>query len=306
MATNKHRIHITSKTFCNSPELIEKLHQLEYEPLLWDHQEALEVFLRDARWLILGTEKLHQDLIMRLEHLKGISKYGVGTDNIDFEALEKKNIKIALHPGTNRLAVAEYALGLLLSGLHQIFRTSQNLKNQVWDKNGGKNLSQKTIGIIGYGHVGQEFIRLLSPFHCNILVNEIDPKKIAEAPKQLRFETLETVLTHSDAVSLHIPLTDVSRSLINQATLALMKKDSILINTSRGEIVHHADMLAHLAGNKSFQYLADTHTPEPYDGEMLRFENFIGTPHSAGNSHEAIKLMGEAAIQGIDKLIKMR
>lgn len=303
MEINKERIHITSRSFCQSQELISRLKSLGYEPILWNQQEQLHSFLKEARWLIVGTERIDKSLLEGLPSLKGISKYGVGTDNLDFKALTELNIKIALHPGTNRLAVAEYALGLLLNGLHKIHKTSSRLKQSSWQKDGGQNLSTKSIGIIGLGNVGSELVRLLSPFNCHILVHEIDPFKKNVKNSNLHFVNFETVLTNSHAVSLHLPLTPDSFSLINERTLKLMKPDSILINTSRGELVQHDDMLNHLKMNKDFQYLADTHVPEPYLGEMLLLENFLGTPHSAGNSAEAIQLMGLAAIEGINNLI---
>jgi D-3-phosphoglycerate dehydrogenase len=280
--------------------LVSQLAALGITPILWDQQEPLEIFLRNAEWLIVGTEKIDQNLIGKMPQLKGISKYGVGTDNLDLDFLEKSPIKLALNPGTNRMAVAEYAMSFLLTGMHLMHITSMKLRQNIWHKDGGQNLSLKTVGIVGFGHVGQELARLLTPFNCQLLVNELDQSKhVGNA----RFVDLKTVLRESHAVSLHVPYTSQTKHLINQQALDLMKTNSILVNTSRGGIVDHDAMLSHLKKTPHFQYLADTHSPEPYHGKMIELENFMGTPHSAGNSTEAIQAMGEAAIAGVKKLI---
>jgi phosphoglycerate dehydrogenase-like enzyme len=298
---NKTLIHITSKSFCKSTALVSQLKALGMTPILWDQQEPLEFFLRNAEWLIVGTEKIDQFLIGKMPQLKGISKYGVGTDNLDLDFLESSPIQLALNPGTNRVAVAEYALSFLLTGMHLMHTTSMKLKQKIWHKDGGQNLSLKTVGIIGFGHVGQELARLLAPFNCQLLVNELDESKYVG---NVSFVDLKTVLKESHAVSLHIPFTSQTKHLINKQALDQMRTNSILVNTSRGGIVDHDAMLSHLKLNPHFQYLADTHSPEPYDGKMVELENFMGTPHSAGNSIEAIQAMGEAAIDGMRKLLE--
>lgn len=300
---NKTVVHITSNSFCKSTILVSQLTALGTTPVLWDQQQPLEIFLKDAKWLIVGTERIDKILLTKIPQLQGISKYGVGTDNIDLDFIRNSSIHLELHPGTNRLAVAEYALSFILTGMHLIHMTSLKLRKKIWHKNGGQNLSFKTVGIIGFGHVGQELARLLAPFNCKLLVNEIDQTKHVTNDKNVSFVDLTTLLQDSHAVSIHVPLTSQTRNLINQQTLKLMKINSVLVNTSRGEIVDHDEMIKHLERNAEFQYLADTHTPEPYQGKMVELENFIGTPHSAGNSSEAILEMGQAAITGMKKLL---
>lgn len=301
---NKAVVHITSQTFCKSAELVSQLCALGITPVLWDQSEKLEIFLKDAKWIIVGTEKINQSLIAHTPHLRGISKYGVGTDNLDLDFLTSRQILVSLHPGTNRLAVAEYALSFLLTGMHHMHETSAKLKQKIWQKDGGQNLSTKTVGIIGFGHVGQELVRLLKPFNCKILVNEIDQAKCFHPDDSIQFVDLTTALKDSNAVSLHIPLTSQTRELINEDSLKQMKTNSVLVNTSRGEIINEPAMISHLKNHPYFQYLADTHTPEPYFGQLIELENFLGTPHSAGNSKEAILEAGKAAIMGIKKIIK--
>jgi phosphoglycerate dehydrogenase-like enzyme len=301
---NKTVVHVTSKSLCKSQELIFQLTALGTTPMLWDQVEPLEIFLKDAKWLIVGTEKINQHLLEKIPTLKGISKYGVGTDNLDLDYLAESSIQLALHPGTNRVAVAEYALSFLLTGMHLMHTTSMKLRQNIWHKNGGQNLSLKTVGIIGFGNVGQELARLLAPFNCQLLVSEIDKSKHVTSTNNIRFVDLKTLLQESHAISLHIPLTSLTRNLINKQSLEQMKTNSVLVNTSRGDIVDENAMVKHLEGNTSFQYLADTHTPEPYQGKMVEFDNFMGTPHSAGNSTEAILAMGKAAIAGMKKLLK--
>jgi D-3-phosphoglycerate dehydrogenase len=148
---------------------------------------------------------LTSDLLDKLPDLKIIAKYGVGLDNIDIEACNSRNIKIGWTGGVNRRSVAEMALGFMLALSRNLYITSTQLKQGFWNKNGGSQLTGKTIGIIGAGYIGRELIELLRPFNCKILVNDIiDISNLNVG--NIFVSDKKTIYLNSDIISLHTPL----------------------------------------------------------------------------------------------------
>jgi len=137
------------------------------------NQDELIAYIKDADAVIVGLEPINVDVLEACPNLKMISKYGVGLNNIDLEACKERNIAIGWTGGVNKLSVAEMALGFMLMFSRNLFMTSNELKSGTWNKSGGFQLSGKTVGIVGVGHIGKELIRLLEPFGCKILVNDI-------------------------------------------------------------------------------------------------------------------------------------
>ena len=131
--------------------------------------DELVKFLYNAEAVIVGLELINEELLNKLPNLKFISKYGVGLNNIDLEACKNHNIGVGWTPGINKRSVAEMTLGFMLSLVRNLYLTSNQLKTFSWNKNGGFQLSNKTIGIIGLGNIGKELVKLLKPFDCNIL-----------------------------------------------------------------------------------------------------------------------------------------
>ena len=122
---------------------------------------------------IIGLEHINENILKNLPSLKFISKYGVGLDNIDLKACEKYNVQIGWTQGLNIVSVAEIVIGYMLSLSRNIYLTSNMLKKNIWLKDGGNELSGKTVGIIGLGNIGQKVVEFLKPFNCTILVNDI-------------------------------------------------------------------------------------------------------------------------------------
>jgi phosphoglycerate dehydrogenase-like enzyme len=260
-------------------------------------ENELVNYYKDADAIIVGLEKITPEILDQLPNLKIIAKYGVGLDNIDLEACNKRNIKIGWTGGVNKRSVAEMALGFMLSLFRNLHTTSNQLKNGVWNKNGGIQLSGKTIGIIGAGNIGKELIEILAPFNCNILVNDIiDLKNIVN--NMVKRVEKDTIFLESDLISIHTPLNRETSNLINLEVFKKMKETAFLINTARGGIVNEQDLKFALKNKLIAGAAIDVYDIEPpIDLELLQLPNLICTPHTGGNANEAVLAMGMSAIE---------
>ena len=260
-------------------------------------ENELVKFYKDADGIIVGLEKITPEILDQLPNLKIIAKYGVGLDNIDLDACFERNIKIGWTGGVNKRSVAEMALGFMLGLCRNLYTTSNQLKNGVWNKNGGIQLSEKTIGIIGAGNIGKELIEILKPFNCKILVNDIVEIKNIEN-NMVKTVSKDTIFNESDIISIHTPLNNETKNLFNLEVFKKMKETSFLINTARGGIVNEQDLKYTLRNNLIAGAALDVYNVEPpIDEELLQLPNLICTPHTGGNANEAVLAMGISAIE---------
>ena len=297
----KNKIVVVSRTFSNTPELVSELEKNFTEVKLNKIEklegDKLSEFISNAEGAIVALEKIDMNILSKCPNLKIIAKYGVGLDNINQDACLKNNVKIGWTGGVNKLSVAEMSIGFMLSLSRNLFKTSLELKNGKWDKNGGFNLSGKTVGIIGVGNVGKEVVRLLKPFNCSILVNDIIDQKDYYKKEGLREVSKEEMYSQSDIITLHVPLTKETKSLINSMVFDHMKPGSIIINTARGFIVDLISLKKALVSGKIGGAAIDVYDEEPpNDKELLLLDNLICTPHIGGNSKESVIAMGMSAI----------
>ena len=263
-------------------------------------------YIADANAIIVGLDDIDKEILDNCKNLKIVAKYGVGLDNIDVDGCKEKNIAIGWSGGVNRLAVAEMTLGLMFALIKNLFLTSNQLKNGIWNKSGGFNLSGKTIGIIGVGFIGKELIKLLKPFNCKILVNDIINQNEYYKANNLIESSKENIFKGADIITIHTPLTKETKYLINKKNISLIKKSSFIINTARGAIVNQNDLKDALQNHLIAGSALDVYEIEPpIDKEFLKLENLISTPHIGGNSKEAIELMGFSAIKHLKEFFKI-
>jgi len=301
------KIAVTSPSFSRNETLTQELYSLFPESkinkngLNLDGKELIE-FIKDAEGIIVGLERINQDVIAECPNLKIISKYGVGLDNLDIEYCKRMNISIGWTPGVNRLSVAEMSLAFMLMLVRKLFVTSLQLKNGFWNKDGGANLSGKVVGIIGVGNIGKELIRLLKPYNCKVLVNDIIDQRSYYEKNSLTESTKEDIYRNADFISIHTPLTTLTKYMINRNVFLSMKKTAFLINTARGSIVKSDDLKWALQNNVIAGAAIDVYEDEPpKDKEMLCLPNLICTPHIGGNSLESVLAMGRSAIRHLQK-----
>lgn len=260
-------------------------------------------FLRGADKAIIALEKVNEPILAELPKLKLISKYGVGLDNIYFEDLRNHNVKLAWRGGVNKRSVAELALHFILGTVRGSFHSHHDIQSGNWYQFKGFNLTGKTVGIIGLGHVGQELVPMLKPFNVKILAYDIhDRLEYCNSHGVTQVSKIETLLTESDVISVHVPHTSKTNMLLNKETIALMKNGVFLVNTARGGIVDEEALLEALTEKKIASAAFDVFKEEPFTNDVLKkLHNFYFTSHIGGSSIESIHAMGLAAIEGLDQ-----
>lgn len=259
-------------------------------------------FVGSAPAVIAGTERFDAGVLPQLPGLKFISKYGVGLDNIDADLCAKQGVKIGWTGGVNRVSVAEMTLGFMLGLMRNLYPSASALSAGNWDKRGGRQLSGKTIGIIGAGYIGKEVVRLLAPFKCEILLNDIVDVSDFCAQSAATHVSKELLYERADVVSLHVPLTPDTTHLIDDKVLWKMKPDAFLINTCRGNVVDESALKAALLNKRIAGAALDVYAHEPpSDREFLSLNTLFCTPHIGGNALEAVLAMGNSAIAHLEQ-----
>jgi len=263
--------------------------------------DTLVAFARGRRKLITGLERVDEYILSALPELEVISKYGVGTDTLDKDALIRHGIRLGWTGGVNRRSVAELALSFMIALLRHVPATSLEIRAGGWKNRMGRQLSGRTVGIIGCGHIGKDLAVLLRAFDCTVLAHDILDFPAFYAAHQVEPVGLDALLRRADIVTLHVPLDRTTRDLLHAGRLAQMKEDALLINTARGGLVDEAALKTMLASGRLAGAAFDVFATEPpTDGELLRLPNFLATPHIGGSSEEAVLNMGRAAIVGLD------
>lgn len=295
------KICVSTVAFSNNNKLVNELKNFFTNVVVNEKgiripENELADFYQDAEGIIVGLEKITPELLDQLPKLKIIVKYGVGLDNIDIDECKKRDIQIGWTGGVNKRSVAEMALGFMLALTRNLYITSNQLKNNIWNKNGGFQLTGKTIGIIGVGNIGKELIEITKPFNCNLLLNDVQDINILNYKNALIVDK-DRIYNEADFISIHTPLTKETENLINSEVLKRMKGTSFLINTSRGGIVNERDLKYALKNGIIAGAAIDVYDLEPpNDLELLNLPNLICTPHTGGNAEEAVLAMGLSAI----------
>lgn len=296
------KVVATAPAFCESALLRAELSRLFPNSEFNDKgcylpESELIEFLKNADAAVVGRDPINEKVLTALPRLKIIAKYGVGLDNVDREALRRHHVALGWTPGVNRLSVAELTLCFMIGLYHKAFSGGDLLKRQIWRKDGGRQLTGKTVGIVGCGHVGAEVIRLLAPFNCRILVRDILDKSEFSRTHGAEEVGFEDLIRRSDIVSLHVPLTEQTQNMIDEKVLSRMKSSAFLINTSRGEVVDQPALKKALQKETLAGAALDVFAEEPpRDAEFLACPNLMVTPHIGGNAVEAVEAMGLAAI----------
>lgn len=293
-------IKVTAESFIKNPELCAELSARFPQAVFWDRSTDLYSFCADAETLLVGREVIDEAFLQACPRVKCVAKYGVGLDNVDLDACKTRGVHIGWTAGVNKTSVAELSLAFMLGAAHNVFATGTALKNGEWIKNGGTQLSQKTVGIIGVGNVGKELVRLLHPFGCHILVNDIVDQHEYYGLNNLFERSKEQIYAEADFVSLHVPLTSATFHLIGEKALARFKPHAYLINTCRGAVVDQEALKTALLNEKIAGALLDVFETEPcVDMELLQHPRLFATPHIGGNAREAVLAMGRSAMAHI-------
>lgn len=264
--------------------------------------DSLVEFLKGHQKAIVALEKVDAVLLKQLPELNVISKYGVGLDMIDMQAMKKYGVKLGWTGGVNRRSVSELVISFAIALLRHVPASHREVLSGTWRQHIGGHLSGRTVGIIGCGLIGKDLVKLLQPFNCQILVNDI--RNYDDFYKQYNIKSVEKdeLLAKSDVVTLHTPLDYSTINMLTAERLSLMKSDAILINAARGGLIDEVALKHMLMNGRLGGAALDVFSIEPpEDRELLELPNFIVTPHIGGSAHEAILEMGRAAIKGLEQ-----
>jgi D-3-phosphoglycerate dehydrogenase len=302
------KVHITTLPF-NKDNLafLEKSFDVTINPLgrKIKNEEVYEQ-VHKADYVIAGTEKYDQELLSKLVNLKGISRVGIGIDNIDLDIAAKNNIKIFNTPEEPAKGVAELTLAFILNLLREISSHQLNLNQGNWEKTLGKSLNEATISLIGGGRVAKNVSKfLLSGGVKKIKVFDIldlstDPDWRHESISICGFEEC---LSNSDIVSLHVPMNEENKNMISKKELLVMGKNSYLINVSRGGLINEEDLYEALNSNLIKGAALDVFATEPYEGRLLDCKNLIATPHVASSTEYVRDQMERKACENLINLL---
>jgi len=263
--------------------------------------EQLIQLASDAHCIIAGTEIYSHEVLMELPNLKVISRLGVGMDNIDLDAAKQKGVKVYKTQTTPAPAVAELVLGFMLDLARNISHQNNTIKSGKWQKKMGYLLHGKTLGIIGLGVIGKTLVKLVKGFNLNILAFDLYQDEQFAKENSVNYCDLDTLLTQSDIVSIHLNLTYETNQLMNAAQINKMKSDSILINASRGEIIEEEALYTALKEKKIMGAGLDVFNNEPYSGPLTKLDNAILTPHIGSYAKE---LRIQMEIEAVENLIR--
>ncbi len=256
-------------------------------------------FVDGAEILINHLAPINGDILDRLPALKLIAVSRGGPVNIDVAACKARKVKLVNTPGRNSSAVAEFTIAAILAETRLIRAGHESLRQGVWRGDLYRfdqidaELSEMTVGLIGYGHIGTKVVKLLKPFGCRILVCDpyvpLSSEDRADGVEQVDFDTL---LKRSDVVSLHARVTEETKGFLAAPQFARMKKGAYFINTARGPMVNYDDLYQALKSRHVRGAMLETFwlEPPPADSPLLKLDNVTLTPHIAGASTTTVRI----------------
>lgn len=300
------KVAVCSRSFSNNPtlraELLARYRRVTFNDAgLQLKGDTLVEFLSGHDKAIIALETIDESVLLRLPELKVISKYGVGLDMIDMAAMRAHGRRLGWTGGVNRRSVSELVIAFAIAMLRHVPAAHREVLSGTWRQHVGGHLTGRTVGIIGCGHIGKDLVLLLQAFDCPVLVNDIRVYPDFYAAHGIKPVGLDTLLRQSDIVTLHVPLDESTRGMLNASRLAMLKPTAVLINAARGELVDETALKQRLQSKRLAAAAFDVFAIEPpQDPELLALPNFLATPHIGGSAREAILAMGRAAIDGLE------
>ncbi len=295
----KYKIAVIEEIHKDGLELLENHPDYEYELITDVSETNLINKLPDFDACTLRVSNLDEKILKHCSKLKAISRHGVGFDNVDLNYIKKNNISLLITATANAVAVAEHVISMFLSLSKSISKYDEEVRKGNFKLNADKiqtfELLNKNILIAGFGRIGKKLISRCLAFDTNVYV--YDPyvdEKIIKKFGGIKVDKIEDGLKKADYVSLHMPLTNETKNLINYSVLKTMKKNSIIINTARGGIINELELEKALNEGLIFGAALDVFSKEPVekDNPLLKNKKVILSPHSATFTDECTSRMG--------------
>lgn len=275
-------------------------------------ENELAEMVTDFDALIAGTEPITDRVMSCASRLKLISRVGIGLDSVDLLAAERRGIRVSYTPDAPAPAVAELTIGLMLSLLRSVHIVNAQMHRGDWHRHFGRRISEVTIGIIGTGRIGGHVLRRLAGFGSpRILVNDTHPNLRVAPELKLEWVGKEEIYSQADLISLHVPLTAQTKNMIRREHLLHMKRDALIINTSRGGIINEHDLAEVLNAGHLSGAAIDVFEHEPYTGALAQIDRCLLTSHMGSMSvdcrtrmeieatEEAVRFLTGKPLQGL-------
>lgn len=262
--------------------------------------------VEDCEIIVVRVLKTPEKTLDNKKQLKAVIRWGAGYDSVDIEAAGKRGILVANTPGVNSYAVAELALGLMISVNRCLDANARQCRGGVWDRNTyskrSATLNHKTVGIIGGGNIGRRVAKLVQALGAEVVYYDVF--RLSEEMERsftMRYVTLDELLESSDVVSLHVPLLDSTRHIIGKDQLARMKKTAVVVNTARGGLIDDGALAEALSAGKLAGAGLDCVENEDLANNPLKdFDNVVITPHVGGTSND----LAEEMVPAISEVVK--
>ena len=307
----QHTVLIASRSFGkHCPEVLDEMREAGcvFLPAIADGTPTEAQLLQaigEVDVLISGTEPVTAKVLMAASRLKVIAKHGVGYENIDLAAARARGIPVAIASGAIADSVADMAMALLLASARQIPQGDASTRRGEWKRFVGPEFNGKTLGIVGLGQIGKAVCRRAKGFGMRVVAHDAYEDLLFAASWGVSYVALDALLAESDFVSLHAPVTTETRRLIGAPQLAAMKPTAYLINTARGELIDEQALYTALRAGAIAGAAADVFEHEPpRDSPLLRLDTFVAMPHSAGQTHEGLRRMGQITAENVLRVVR--
>ena len=263
-------------------------------------ESQLREMIHDYDYLIAGTEPITESVLEKAHKLSLIARVGVGYNNIDLGCAKSKNVKITYIPDGPDAAVADLTIGLIYSLLRATHVSNLNLHRGQWQRHIGRRIQECRVGIIGAGKIGFRVATELEKIGTkSILLCDLEQGVYLTNHPSMRWSDINEVITSSDVISFHLPLTSKTENLISEKELLMMKKDAVLVNTSRGGIINEDDLYKVLESGHLFGVALDVFNEEPYSGKLIDIDRCLLTAHTASMTIDCRTYMEIEAVKEV-------
>jgi len=294
-----------------SPKFMQSLDKNRFEVCYRpgiSYEELLNI-VQDYHILVFrGRLKIGKEVIDRGTNLKVLARYGVGLDNVDVEYAVKRGIAVVNAPRASAISVAELTIALILMVFRKLYNVVHEVKEGMWPKGKyiGQELYGSTLGIIGFGNIGSRVAQYAKAFGMKILVYDV--RDVSREVEELGAKQvgLEELLSEAQVVSLHVPLTPATWHMINDRTLSLMRDGSVLVNTSRGEVVDSLALLNHIdrLGGVALDVLEQEPPRDEHLWKLIKHPKVVVTPHIGAETVQAMDRIAEELSKNIMEAVK--
>ena len=311
MSTKPHTVAVIDEFHANSLQTIKDGLPADWTLRITDSQSQsdIENAVSEADILFVMGRGVSADLMSKAPGLKFIQKLGAGVDNIDAAACQQRGIVLAKLQGGNAVPVAEHTLLMTLATLRRLPALDRQTRDGQWVREQARTVSRqlsgKTVGIIGFGAIGKAYAQLLLGFKAEVLYFDLVQADVQTCQQlNARFVDMDTLLKTADVVSLHVPLTDLTRHMIGQRELGLMKPSAILVNCARGGVLDEQALYESLQRGAIHGAGIDVFGVEPTrkDHPLFTLENCVVTPHTAGGTVDNFENVVRKAVQNVQRL----